>query len=50
MPVNAGWAVASAWMARRSSVQKGMHWLDRAAALMFIGFGLKLALSDNPPR
>jgi threonine/homoserine/homoserine lactone efflux protein len=35
---------------RRDSVQRGMHWLDRAAALMFIGFGLKLALSDNPTR
>lgn len=50
VPVNAGWALAAAWMARRESVQKGMHWLDRAAALMFIGFGLKLALSENPSR
>jgi RhtB (resistance to homoserine/threonine) family protein len=50
IPVNSGWAVAAAWMARRDSVQRGMHWLDRAAAVMFIGFGLKLALSDNPSR
>lgn len=49
IPVNSGWAVAAAWLARRDSVQKGMHWLDRAAACMFIGFGLKLALTDNPP-
>ncbi|HSV52303.1 MAG TPA: LysE family translocator [Burkholderiaceae bacterium] len=48
IPVNSGWALAAAWMARRDAVQKGMHWLDRAAACMFIGFGLKLALSDNP--
>jgi len=48
IPVNSGWALAAAWMARRGAVQKGMHWLDRAAACMFIGFGLKLALSDNP--
>jgi len=48
IPVNSGWAVAAAWMARRDTVQRGMHWLDRAAAVMFIGFGLKLALSDNP--
>jgi RhtB (resistance to homoserine/threonine) family protein len=48
IPVNSGWAVAAAWMARRDAVQRGMHWLDRAAAVMFIGFGLKLALSDNP--
>jgi RhtB (resistance to homoserine/threonine) family protein len=46
--VNAGWAVAAAWMAGRSSVQAGMHWLDRAAGAMFVAFGLKLALSDNP--
>ncbi len=50
IPVNSGWALAAAWMARRDSVQKGMHWLDRAAACMFIAFGLKLALSDNPSR
>ncbi len=48
IPVNSGWALAAAWMARRGAVQRGMHWLDRAAAAMFIGFGLKLALSDNP--
>jgi threonine/homoserine/homoserine lactone efflux protein len=48
IPVNSGWALAAAWMARRNAVQQGMHWLDRAAACMFIGFGLKLALSDNP--
>ena len=36
--------------AARGAVQRGMHWLDRAAGAMFIGFGLKLALSDNPAR
>ncbi|MGH8804783.1 MAG: LysE family translocator, partial [Polaromonas sp.] len=47
--VNIGWALAAAWLARRvGAVQRGMHWLERAAGLMFIGFGLKLALSDNP--
>jgi RhtB (resistance to homoserine/threonine) family protein len=50
LPVNFGWAAAAAWMARRNSVQRSMHWLDRAAACMFIGFGLKLALADNPSR
>ncbi|MBC5764124.1 LysE family translocator [Ramlibacter albus] len=48
IPVNSGWALAAAWMARRGAVQRGMRWLDRAAGLMFVGFGLKLALSDNP--
>ena len=48
--VNIGWAAAAGWMARRESVQRGMHWLDRAAGAMFIAFGLKLAMSENPAR
>lgn len=48
IPVNSGWALAAAWMARRDAVQKGMHWLDRVAGAMFIGFGVRLAMSDNP--
>lgn len=48
IPVNTGWALAAAWMARRSAVQRGMHWLDRVAGAMFIGFGVRLAISDNP--
>jgi threonine/homoserine/homoserine lactone efflux protein len=48
--VNLGWALAAAWLARRvGAVQRGMHWLDRAAGLMFMGFGLKLAFTDQPP-
>ena len=49
IPVNALWALAASWMARRvGAVQKGMHWLDRVAGAMFIGFGLKLAFTDHP--
>ncbi|KRC21277.1 lysine transporter LysE [Acidovorax sp. Root219] len=49
IPVNVGWALAASWMARRvGAVQRGMHWLDRIAGAMFIGFGLKLAFSDRP--
>jgi threonine/homoserine/homoserine lactone efflux protein len=48
IPVNSGWALAAAWMARRDAVQRGMHWLDRVAGVMFIGFGVRLATSDNP--
>lgn len=49
IPVNSAWALGAAWMARRvDAVQAGMHWLDRAAGVLFIGFGIKLALSDNP--
>jgi threonine/homoserine/homoserine lactone efflux protein len=50
VPVNSGWALAAAWMARRDAVQRGMQWLDKAAGAMFIAFGLRLALSDNPTR
>ena len=50
VPVNSGWAIAAAWMARHGAVQRGMHWLDRAAGAMFIAFGLKLAFTDNPSR
>ena len=49
LPVCAGWAIAAAWMGRRvDALQRGMHWLDRVAGLMFIGFGLKLAVTDSP--
>ena len=49
IPVNTAWALAAGWMARRvGAVQRGMHWLDRIAGAMFIGFGLKLAFSDRP--
>lgn len=46
--VNSMWAFAAAWMAKHQGVQRGMPWLDRAAGALFIGFGLKLALADNP--
>lgn len=47
--VNLGWALAAAWLARRVGVvQRTMRWLDRLAGALFITFGLKLALTDNP--
>ena len=49
--VNVGWALTAAWMARRvGAMKRGMHWLERAAGLMFLGFGIRLAFSDNPTR
>lgn len=49
IPVNIGWALAAAWMAQRAAlIQRGMHWLDRVAGVMFVAFGLKLALTENP--
>ncbi|OYT91419.1 MAG: lysine transporter LysE [Burkholderiales bacterium PBB3] len=47
--VNLGWAQAAAWLAGRAGVvQKSMHVLDRIAGAMFIGFGIKLALTAAP--
>ena len=51
--VNIGWALAAAWARQRlSAVQQRLNaatrWLDRVAGAMFIGFGLKLALSHHP--
>jgi len=48
--INAGWALAAAWLARRDAVQRGMRWLDRAAGALFVAFGARLALADNPSR
>ena len=51
LPINFGYAWLAGWASRRvGAVQRAMHWMDRAAGLMFIGFGLNLALSDNPSR
>ncbi len=49
MWVNIGWGLAAAWLASRSGlVQRGMFWLDKAAGVLFMGFGIKLALSTAP--
>jgi RhtB (resistance to homoserine/threonine) family protein len=49
LPVTFGYAWLAAWAANRVSlVRRTMHWLDRAAGVLFVGFGLKLALTDNP--
>ncbi len=49
IPVNTGWALAAAWMSRRLGVvQRGLHVLDRVAGAMFVGFGIKLALTPAP--
>ncbi|MES2581762.1 MAG: LysE family translocator [Pseudomonadota bacterium] len=47
--VNIGWALAAAWLASRAAlVQKSMYWLDRVAGVLFVGFGIKLALTESP--
>ena len=47
--VNMGWAAAAAFLARRSGlVQRSLGWLDRAAGALFVGFGIRLALTAAP--
>ncbi len=47
--VNLGWAWAAVWLARKAGgLQARLHWLDRVAGTLFIAFGLRLALTDNP--
>jgi threonine/homoserine/homoserine lactone efflux protein len=51
LPINFGYAWLAGWASRRvGTIQHAMHWMDRAAGTMFIGFGLRLALSENPSR
>jgi threonine/homoserine/homoserine lactone efflux protein len=43
------WALAASWLSKRASaLQLGLRKLDRLAGLMFVGFGLKLAMTDAP--
>jgi threonine/homoserine/homoserine lactone efflux protein len=47
--VNVGWALLAGWTARHvGGVRRGMHWLERGAGALFIGFGIRLALAENP--
>ena len=51
LPINLGYAWLAAWAARRLQVlQAAMGWMDRIAGLMFIGFGLRLALAEHPTK
>jgi RhtB (resistance to homoserine/threonine) family protein len=49
LPVNVGYALLAAWATRRmGALQRAMHWLDRVAGVMFVSFGIKLALTEAP--
>jgi threonine/homoserine/homoserine lactone efflux protein len=49
LPINFGYAWMAAKAAKRLvTVQRALPGMDRAAGLMFVGFGIKLALSENP--
>ena len=48
LPVNFGYAWLAGWAGNRvQEVQRTLNWMDRVAGAMFLGFGLKLAMSDN---
>ncbi len=47
--VNLAYAWVGAAVSQQfAALQQGMAWLERLAGAMFLGFGLKLALTDNP--
>lgn len=47
--VNVMWGLTAAWLARRAAlVRRSLAALDRVAGAVFVGFAVKLALSDNP--
>lgn len=49
LPVNVLWALGAAWLARSSgALRRRMYWIDRAAGVLFIGFGIRLALAARP--
>ena len=49
LPINMGYALLAAWATRRlGAVQRALHWLDRVAGVMFVGFGIRLALTEAP--
>ena len=49
LPINIGYALLGAWATRRlGAVQRAMQMLDRVAGVMFVGFGVKLALTEAP--
>ena len=49
LPVNLAYGLGAAWLSSRvRAVPRGVAWLERAAGALFIGFGVRLALSDHP--
>ncbi len=49
IPVNVGYAVLAGWASQRTAaIRTSAHWLGRLAGVMFIGFGIRLALGTAP--
>lgn len=48
LPINFAYAWLASWASRRLAlVQHALRWMDRAAGLLFIGFGAKLVASES---
>ena len=49
IPINMGYVLLAAWLKQRAGVvQRSMHGLERIAGAVFMGFGVKLALTELP--
>ena len=49
IPVNMAYGLGAAWLSgRMKTVRRGMRWLERGAGALFVYFGVRLALADNP--
>ena len=49
IPVNAGWALAAAWLGGRTqALARVTRWMDGVAGAVFIAFCVKLALTEAP--
>lgn len=47
IPNNMDYVLLAAWVSHRAALmQRGMLWLEQAAGVLFVGFGIKLALSE----
>jgi threonine/homoserine/homoserine lactone efflux protein len=48
LPIMLAYVGLAAWVSRSmGGLQRGLLWLERAAGALFIGFGIKLALSER---
>ncbi len=49
LPIDMAYGLGAAWLSSRlTGVRRGMAWLERGAGAMFVYFGVRLALSENP--
>jgi threonine/homoserine/homoserine lactone efflux protein len=52
VPINLGYVLLASWVSQRlrqnaQGFARGMLWLERTAGALFVGFGVKLALSER---